>query len=168
MNTGKWLPIRKRDKHLPAERDEHNPFMELHREMNRLFDEFFTDFSPVPAGTRGRGFDFAGVKVDMAENDNELVVTAEVPGLEEKDIDVSLSRGMLSIRGERKEEKKKEGDNYYYMERSSGSFHRELPLPDYVDIDKAEASLKNGVLRLSMPKKAEAMEQRKTIKVKTQ
>ncbi|GIK40693.1 MAG: hypothetical protein BroJett011_45260 [Chloroflexota bacterium] len=99
--------------------------------------ESFGDFSP---------------RVDVTENEKEVRITAELPGLEEKDIDVSLSNDVLTISGEKKAEREDKGDNYYRMERSYGSFHRSIPLPTEVDTDHCDATFKNGVLQITLPK----------------
>jgi HSP20 family protein len=128
----------------------------LHGEMDDLFGGFF------------RGFDgpFAGYKawpaIDVAEEEDAIIVRAEVPGCKADDIDISVHGNMLTISGEKKlsEEKKEKG--YYHVESSYGSFRRELTLPTDVDQSKIDATCKNGVLSINLPKAEKA----KTIKVK--
>ena len=107
-------------------------------------------------------------KIDMSESEKEVTVTADLPGLEEKDIEVSLDRDVLAIKGEKKSEKEEKEKNYYYMERSSGSFYREIPVPAAMDKDNIKATFKNGVLKVVIPKLPEAQKLRKTIPVKTE
>ena len=134
-------------------REEQNPFLTLHREMNRLFDDVFSGFglmSRTPALMEGR---FSWPHVELSETDKALKVTAELPGLEEKDVQVELAGGALVIRGEKKVES--EGDGKVFSERYYGSFERQIPL-DGVQEDKAEASFKNGVLTVTLPKSEDA------------
>ena len=134
-------------------REEQNPLLTLHREMNRLFDDVFSGFglmSRTPALMEGR---FSWPHVELSETDKALKVTAELPGLEEKDVEVQLAGGALIIRGEKKVES--EGDGKVFSERYYGSFERQIPL-DGVQEDKAEASFRNGVLTVTLPKSEDA------------
>jgi HSP20 family protein len=134
-------------------REEQNPFLTLHREMNRLFDDVFNGFglmSRTPALMEGR---FAWPHVELSETDKALKVTAELPGMEEKDVQVELSKGALVIRGEKKAQS--EGDGKLISECYYGSFERQIPL-DGVQEEKAEASFKNGVLTVTLPKSEDA------------
>jgi HSP20 family protein len=142
--------------------EEQNPLFTLHREMNRLFDDVFSGFgfgSRGPALMEGR---FSWPRVELAETDKALKVTAELPGMEEKDIQVELAHGVLRIRGEKKVES--EGDGKLFSERYYGSFERQIPL-DGVQEDKAEASFKNGVLTVTLPKSEEAKQSIKRIAI---
>ena len=103
--------------------------------------------------------------LDVAETKNEIVVKAEVPGMDPKDIDVSLSDGILTIKGEKKQEKEKKEEDYHLVERSYGSFTRSVQLPAQVRSDKIQASHKNGVLRIVLPKSEEAKKKEVKIKV---
>ena len=103
----------------------------------------------------------------MVETEAGIEVTVELPGLEEKDIEVSLSDEALTIKGEKKVERKDEKKGYYISERSYGSVYRSIPLPAGVDSDKAEASFKNGVLTVKLPQRPEAKAKVKKIEVKT-
>jgi HSP20 family protein len=106
-------------------------------------------------------------QVDVNEDEKQIKVTAELPGMDEKDIDVALSGNSLTIKGEKQEETEDKGRNYYRSERRYGSFHRVIPLSAEVDQDKAKADFKNGVLRITLPKTGEARKRRKKIDVKT-
>jgi HSP20 family protein len=145
-----------------ARREEQNPFLTLHREMNRLFDDVFNGFGFASRGPMLMEGRFAWPRVELAESDKALKVTAELPGLEEKDVQVELSGGVLVIRGEKKVEG--EGDGKLFSERYYGSFERQIPL-DGVQEDKAEASFKNGVLTVTLPKSEEARQNVKRIAI---
>jgi HSP20 family protein len=90
--------------------------------------------------------------VDVKESEKEFIIKAELPGVEEKDVEVTVTDNVVTIKGEKKEEKEDKGKNYYYMERSYGSFNRVIPLTEEIESDKAEASFKNGVLNITIPK----------------
>lgn len=105
-------------------------------------------------------------QVDVTENDQEIKVAAELPGLTEKDVEVSLANDMLTISGEKRAEKEDKGENYYRMERSYGSFQRTIPLPTEVEANKVDATFKNGVLTVTLPKSAQAVQNRKKIAIK--
>jgi len=135
----------------------------LRREMDRLFDEFgrgfgfpsrwsMPDIEPFWR-TTGRGIEPV---VDVVEQSDKYEITAELPGLDEKNIEVNLSNGSLIITGEKKEEKEEKDANYHMSERRYGSFQRSFRLPDGVDSEKIEASFKNGVLTVSLPKSENA------------
>ena len=144
-----------RDHDMVKRREEQNPFLTLHREMNRLFDDVFSGFglmSRAPALMEGR---FSWPHVELSETEKALKVTAELPGMEANDVQVELANGALVIRGEKKVES--EGDGKLFSERYYGSFERQIPL-DGVQEDKAEASFKNGVLTVTLPKSEDARE----------
>ncbi|RME79424.1 MAG: Hsp20/alpha crystallin family protein [Chloroflexi bacterium] len=152
-----------KSKNVPVRRIE-DPFLAFRREMDRLFDEFFSGFGLTPFESQWGGFQ---PRVDVAETDKEIKVSAELPGLDENDIEVTLTDDVLTISGEKKEEKEDKGRNYYRMERSYGSFSRSIPLPCQVEQDKVEATFKKGVLTITLPKTAEAQKERKKIAIKT-
>jgi HSP20 family protein len=131
-----------------------DPFRDLvtlRERMNRLFEDMAT--------TRGEERDIVASSwtpsVDIYETENEVVLTAEVPGIEEKDIEIKVEDNTLTIKGERKFEKETHEENYHRIERSYGSFFRSFGLPNYVDQDRIEAQHENGVLKIRMPKRAE-------------
>jgi HSP20 family protein len=156
------LPVGR--KNVPARRED-NPFSLLRREMDSLFNNFFRGFDMEPFESGFGGF---SPNIDITENDKEIKVSAELPGMSEKDIDVSLQNDMLTIRGEKKGEKEDKGKDYYRMERSYGSFSRSIPLPVDVETDKAEAKFKSGVLSITLPKSAKAVAETKKIAVKVE
>jgi len=131
--------------------DPFKDMMTLREKMNRLFEDAVTgkgeekeliSSSWVPA-------------VDIYEKDNELILTVEVPGINEKDIEISIEDNTLSIRGERKFEKETKEESFHRIERSYGSFFRSFSLPGNIDQEKIQAEHENGILRVTMPKKAE-------------
>ncbi len=152
-------------KGLPVKREEYEPFNFFRDEMNRLFDSFFrgVDIEPLE-----RKFSTFSPNIDISETDKEVVITAELPGMEDKDIDVSLTKDSLTIKGEKKEEKEEKGKSYYRMERSYGSFCRTIPLPAEIDAEKITAEFKKGVLSVKMPKTPEAIKETKKIQIKAQ
>jgi HSP20 family protein len=151
------------------------PFESLRREVYRLFEDFDRDlrrplrrsaFDVDPFWRRQLKWGGAPA-VDVVETDNAFELTADLTGIEEKDIEVKLAQGGLTIRGEKQEEKEKKKKDYYVHERQFGSFERHFALPEGVDTDKIEASFKNGVLTVKLPKKAEAIQPEKKIEIKT-
>ncbi len=143
-------------------REEENPFLTLRQEMNRLFDNFFDDFSIRPFKTP---WERTYPQVNIKENDKQIEISAELPGMDQKDVDISLYNNILTIQGEKRQEQEdKEGD-YYHMECSYGSFHRDIPLPSEVDASKVKADFKKGVLKIFLPKKEEAERQAKKIEI---
>lgn len=131
-----------------------NPVMNLHREMNRLFDDMFRGFE----GSRG-----AWPSMDVEETDKEYRVTAELPGLDEKDVEVILDDGVLTLRGEKKWET--EPQNRSYSERVYGRFERQIVLGRDVDENAVSATFKNGVLTVTVAKSAQAAERQKKIPI---
>jgi HSP20 family protein len=133
---------------------EWRPFREvtrLRREMDRLWDDYFGSgrraLQPMPA-------EFAPA-VDVKETADQIVVKAEVPGMDAKDINISVTGDVLTIKGEKKSEREETEENYHLVERSYGSFSRSLAMPAAVDLDKIEAKYDKGVLTITCPKKEE-------------
>lgn len=139
-----------------------NPFLALHREMNRLFDDVFRGFN-APFGS-DRLFDRVAnwPNVELSETDKEIKVTAELPGLDEKDVQVELANGVLAISGEKKTET--EDKDRLFSERYYGRFERRIPVED-VDEDKVSAAFKNGVLTITLPKVPQAQSRVKRIAI---
>jgi HSP20 family protein len=152
-----------------------SPFQDLRREIDRIFDSFRLGSWDFPFGRRAfelelpwpreAGFAIAPA-VDFAENEKEYELTAELPGMNEKDIEIKLSDDMLTIKGEKKEEKEEREKGYYVSERRYGSFRRTFQLPAGADTGKIEASFAKGVLTVKIPKTAEAQKSEKTISIK--
>lgn len=153
---------------LPARREERYPLFSLQRQMNQLFDSFFRDFEIEPFRAMDEWYGEFSPQIDVKENDKEISVTAELPGMDEKDIDVSLSGDSLVLKGEKKEEKEEKDKNCWHMERCYGSFYRSIPLPEEIDREKADASFKKGILRITIPKTAKAASSGKKIPIKTE
>ena len=153
------------------------PLEGLRQEIDRLFDDFgigtwrspfrssFFDIEPFRRAKAA----FSGMPaVDITETVKGYNVTAELPGMDEKNIEVKIANGMLTIKGEKQEEKEEKKQDYYVRERSFGSFERTFPVPEGVDLDKVDASFKKGVLTVTLPKTAEAQKAEKKITVKAE
>jgi HSP20 family protein len=139
------------------------PFREVSRlrsEMDRLWDDYFG-----PGRRALRPMEEAWLPaVDVSETADKITVKAEIPGMEAKDIEISMVGDTLTIKGEKKAEREEKEENYHMIERSYGSFSRAMKLPGMVDADKVEATYKNGVLIVVLPKKEEVKP--KTIEIK--
>jgi HSP20 family protein len=146
MRIRELVPWRSRERGELSTGGERDPFFALQTQMQRLFDDFSEGFEPAlrePAGMP---------KVDVAETEDSIQVTADLPGLTEKDVDVTLSDGSLVIRGQKEQQKEDKNKNYHRIERSYGAFHRVIDLPAPVDESKVDASFRNGVLTVLLPK----------------
>ncbi|MGO9171927.1 MAG: Hsp20/alpha crystallin family protein [Rhodomicrobium sp.] len=143
-------------------------FQTFRTEMDRLFDSFLTGM-PSLANLRQAFPAAQGLTPawDVKETEKELVVKADLPGIDEKDIQLTILDGVLSLRGEKKSETTGEHENYHLMERSYGSFHRSIRLPETVDEDKVEASFDKGVLTVTLPKRPEMVKAQKKIEIKS-
>lgn len=130
-------------------------------EFDKMLERFFGELSPFDI-FEGRGVP----AIDLSETDDEYIVKAEVPGIEPKDVEVSIVDGVLTIKGQKKREEEKKKENYHRVERSYGEFSRSIRIPSPVQEDKIEAKYKNGVLRIVLPKVEEA--KKKTIEVKVE
>ena len=147
-------------------RDSLDPFVAFHREMNRLFDDVFRGFGSVARNgsqlIEGR---FGWPKIELGETDKALTVSAELPGLADKDVQVEIAHGVLTVRGEKRAERTDAGR--YFSERFYGSFERQIPLDGVVE-EKAEASFKDGILTITIPKSDEARSSVKRIPISKQ
>ncbi len=152
------------------------PLENLRRQVDRLFEDFDRGWH-LPF-SRGSAFDrepfwrrelsFSGMPaVDIIEKEDAFEITAELPGMDEKNIEIKLSNGTLTIKGEKKDEREEKKKDYYLSERHYGSFQRTFGLPDGVDPEKIEAHFSKGVLSLHLPKKPDAQKPEKTIPIKT-
>jgi len=160
----------------PSQEQFWQPLTTLRGEIDRLFDEFSRGWSVFPFGSRsfdweplwrrGAMFGPAVPAVDIAEKAQAYQITAELPGLDEKEIEVTVSDDGVRIKGEKKEEKEEKKKDYYLSERRYGSFERSFRLPEGVDKDKIEASFSKGVLTIVLPKSAEAQKKETKIAVK--
>jgi HSP20 family protein len=176
MTEAATKPPIKKEPGAPQAFGERGAFESLHRQIDRLFHDFergfdvwrpfgrsLLDLAPawqteIPWGTMPA--------IDVAEKDKEYEVTAELPGIDEKDVEVKVSNDVLTIKGEKKEEKEEKKKDYHFSERRFGSFQRSFRVPEGVDTDKIEASFKNGVLTVKLPKSTEAQKKEKKITVK--
>ena len=158
----------------PTKAADWQPFEVLRNQVDRLFHDFQTGFWQNPFSRtlpdiesfwrRDLGFNVTPA-IDIVEKDRAFEVTAELPGLDVKNIDLQLSDGMLTIKGEKQEEKEEKTKDRYVSERRYGSFRRSLQIPGSVDVEKIEASYKSGVLTVTLPKSTEAQKKEKTIPV---
>jgi HSP20 family protein len=150
-------------KNLPQRRSsEANPILRLQENMNRMFNNFFDSADLAPFKEDGLG---SFPKIDIKETSKAVMITAELPGLDAKDIDISISDDVLTLRGEKNMESESKEENYYRMERSYGSFHRTIPLPMEVESENVNAEFKNGVLKVTVTKKPEAQRKAKKIEI---
>ncbi|MGH7845466.1 MAG: Hsp20/alpha crystallin family protein [Candidatus Binatia bacterium] len=142
----------------------------MEREMERMFDNFFSPrWSPFARGrfwpARGKEVGAPAVDVDVYEEKDEIVAKAELPGMDKDEIEVDIREGLLTIKGEKKKEEETKDEHYYCAERSYGSFVRSLELPREVQVDKAKANFKNGVLEIRLPKTEEAKRKETKIRI---
>ena len=125
----------------------------MREEMNRLFDNFF---SGLPERRKGLLESEWAPSIDVAETDEEIVVTAELPGVKQEEVDITIADDVLILKGEKKEEKEVKEKNYHRIERSYGSFQRSISLPTGTEASKAKATYKDGILSVTIPKAEEA------------
>jgi HSP20 family protein len=154
---------------VPAEQRA-DPWQSFRQEMNRLMNRFDVGFhwpsfgqglDVSPLGADGASFEFNIPLVDVAEDEKGFTLTAELPGLDQKDIEVTVSNHRLTLKGEKRREKEEKDKNHYLSERCYGSFERRFTLPEEVEGDKIAASFSKGVLTITLPKTAEAQKQKK-------
>jgi HSP20 family protein len=160
----------------PARQQEHRPAQaDPFLAMDRMFDHFMRSFG-FPAFRRMAepeqwsegGFNFASPAIDFAEDDKAYHLAAELPGLSEKDVNLTVSGDLLTISGEKREESEQSEKDHHYSERRFGSFRRAIQLPQHIDRDKIDAKFKNGVLEVTLPKTSDAMQRQRKIEVKAQ
>lgn len=155
------LVLSNRDRTGLVNRDNRDPLFALHDEMNRLFDDFSRGFG-LPA-RNGAATSFGWPSIEVRENDQAIKVAAELPGLEQKDVEVLLADNVLTIRGEKRAENTDEKQQW--SERYYGSFERRVPLDCDVDADKVKATFKNGLLSVEVPKSQQAVEKSRRISI---
>ncbi len=149
---------------VPFETDQETdsfPLLSLHRDVNRLFDDVFRGLGASRFGGLSRSLTWPNL--ELAESEKEFRIAAELPGLDEKDVELSLEDGVLTLRGEKKSDV--EDKDRGYSERSYGRFERRIALPRSVERDKASAAFKNGVLTVTLPKSQAANENRRRIPI---
>ena len=136
--------------------------LNMHDELSRFFDDFFGERLPARQSKEGASWI---PRVDISENDDEIIVHADIPGMEKDNIKITLTDNVLSISGEKKIERDEKKANYHRVERVFGSFQRSFYIPTNVDASKISASYKNGVLEVKLPKKEEAKPKEIPVKV---
>jgi len=144
-----------------------SPFEEMERFLEETWKRPFSWFER-PSWLPGRGLTGVGevsASIDLYEDGNDIVVTAELPGIDKENIDVHLTEDSLTISGEKKKEEKLEEKNYYRFERSYGSFSRRIAMPVPIQTDKAKAHFKDGVLEIRVPKTEEARKKEKKVPI---
>jgi HSP20 family protein len=172
MATETKLPVTQKSSKPALVGEVWRPFEALRNEVDRLFDDFGTDFwrppfRPLAAFEQSWPRKFAAAPaVDVAETDKSYEITAELPGMDEKNVEVNVANGGITIKGEKKEETEEKKKDYYVSERCYGSFERYFTLPEGVDASKIEATFKSGVLKVTLPKTPEAQKPAKKIEVK--
>lgn len=170
----KITPRRETGENKPAPATKFDSLSGLREEMNQLFDEFvsgierrtpslFRSYEPgwLLGGRRGE----ITPAVDISEDDRAVTLTAELPGMKEEDVEVVLREDMLTVKGEKKSEREEQKENYYLTERRYGSFERTFRLPETADVDKIKAAIADGVLTVTIPKKAEVEKAERKIKI---
>ena len=162
MNMRDLIPWGRNQQTTPSRyREDSDPFMILHREMNRLFDDVFRGFDMAPLGSMSRMA--AWPHVEVVDTDKDVRISAELPGLEDKDVEVLMGDGVLTIRGEKRSEI--EDKERAFGERAYGRFERRIPVAWEVEEDKIDASFRNGVLTVTLPKAAESRPEVKRIAI---
>jgi HSP20 family protein len=160
------IPWKKNDNSLAIQGQDSSPFGQLRREIDRMFEGMLGDWTGR-MNLLDRRFGSWMPHIDMKETAKEIRITAELPGMEEKDIEVSLVDGALTIKGEKREDHEEEKGDVYHSERQYGMFERTIPLASEIDADKVTASFKKGVLKIALPKTKEAQSNRRLIPVQT-
>lgn len=141
-------------------------FGQLRDEMERVFERFEHGWPRWPSVFRGSLRGVMVPELDIHENSKQLTIEVDLPGVDEKDVSVTLANGMLTIRGEKKTEREEKKENYYLAERSYGAFERTVSMPDTIDENKLEAKFDKGVLKIAAQKKPEAVRAEKKIEIK--
>jgi HSP20 family protein len=133
--------------------------------MNRVFERFESGWPHWPLTSQHWHADVMVPDLDVHENDKSMTIEVELPGVEEKDVTVTLNNGYLTIKGEKRTEREETKENYYVAERSFGSFERSLRLPDTLDESKIDARFEKGVLKVTAPKRPEALKAERKIEI---
>jgi HSP20 family protein len=142
-------------------------FSAMREEMDRVFDQFERGFPRWPSvWRRGGGGGLMSPELDVRESADAITIEAELPGVDEKDISVTVANGMLTIKGEKRQEKEEKSEDYYLAERSYGTFQRSLRLPESIDDTKVEAKFAKGVLKITAAKRPEAVKAERRIEIK--
>jgi HSP20 family protein len=165
----KTVPPKGEGSKVPAASGEWTPFESLRREIDRIFDDFHPSewrWPSIRRSAQGQNWPVAPA-MDLVERQGEYEITAELPGIDEKDVEVKVINRMLTIRGEKNEQKEEKQKDYYLSERRFGSFQRSFQLPEGADADKIEAHFAKGVLTVKVPKTAGMQKPEKKISIKS-
>lgn len=152
----------------PDRRIRGSDLVSLQRDMNSLFDDFFGGFAVTPWQLGEDRLIAFSPSVDVAETEREVKITAELPGMDEKNVEVMLDENAVTLKGEKKEEHEDSTASSYHMERSYGSFHRVIPLPVAIRADEAKATFKKGVLTVVLPKAEAEKAKGKKVEIKVE
>lgn len=155
--------LMQRGSNVPSRRSVFDPFQALQEEVNRLFGELPTSRSVNAPATYQEAAGYASL--DVTESDKAYTVTAEVPGMDPSDIELSVNGQYLTLSGEKRTETEDKNDNFLRRERSYGSFQRTIALPDFANMDEVDASYDKGVLTITVPKKAESVKENRRIDI---
>jgi HSP20 family protein len=175
VDSATKLPVKKAEKSTAPAENVWAPFESLHREIDRLFEDFHPGAWHFPFTRRSPGAALATPRLrnwqvappmDLVEKDGAYEISVELPGIDEKDIEIKLSNGTLTIKGEKSEEKEEQNKEYHLSERSYGSFSRSFRVPESVDANKIDAKFAKGVLMVKLPKTAAAKTAEKKIQIK--
>jgi HSP20 family protein len=145
-----------------------HPMLSLWDDMDRMFSRYFR--TPMAAGAFARDFDWPAKgqmmpDVDVKETDKSIVISAELPGMEEKDVELSVANGYLTLKGEKKEETEKDEEDRHITERRYGSFRRTFPIGEEIEADKISAKFDKGVLKITLPKNHGKSEKKRKITI---
>ena len=165
MTTKNILSRTRNAKNITGRREEEYPAVTFLQEMNRMMENFFQGFGLASQQERSGAFT---PSIDVIDTGEGVKIIAELPGIEQNDIDVSITKEMLTIKGEKKAEKEEKGKGFYRMERSYGSFSRTISIPAEVDPNKAEATFKKGILSIDLPKTEKVLRDAKKISIKSE
>lgn len=170
--TATKLPIKTDTKSTPPTRAASwHPFVDLRREVDKLFEDFgrgglTNPFRPMNIETLLPNVGWSNPAVDIAEKDKAFEITAELPGLDAANVQLTLRNGNIVLKGEKQEDKEEKSKDYYLQERRYGSFERSFALPDGVDSSKIDATFRNGVLKVILPKTIEAQKPETKVEIK--
>ncbi len=161
MDLKQLMPFSSKERAVDREQRFDHPLASMQEEMNRLLERFFGDLGADPFVGRAAGF---SPRMNIAESETEFLITVEVPGLDEKYVDITVTKDVVTIKGDKRPE---QTTGYLRSERAFGTFTRTVPLPREVDQEKAEARIRQGVLTVILPKKAPATGEKRKISIRT-
>jgi HSP20 family protein len=161
------VPWGQKSENVPVTRNEdQDPFNSFRKDIDRVFDDFFNTAFGLTKRNGSSGWNGITPRLDVNESDKEIVITAELAGVDEKDLDATLSGDVLTIKGEKKYEHEDKENDRHYVERHYGSFSRSIRLPFEAGDEQVDAKMKNGVLIVKVPKPADIQKQSKRIEVR--